>query len=362
MAFEDRSSPNTATSPGNNSNNNNVAEIQINSPNSPESSRTSPYTCTTISENRSFTSTPPMYTSDANKFEQDRSFFRITSFALSCSPKRESASPTRSNSPAGSISAESTSSFSKSPQPSPADPPTIQTLKYSIRNILQPDFGKSALTKTRKTSPKITFKPYESNCNTLKDPKPFPTAPLGSLCQTVSNIGVDSCTKGSSVSLNNCGNDLIRPKSPAETPTLPNPEDLKKDDGNVPQLWPAWVYCTRYSDRPSSGPRSRRIKKPNKPSGSGEDKRPRTAFSSAQLARLKHEFNENRYLTERRRQQLSAELGLNEAQIKIWFQNKRAKIKKSSGQKNPLALQLMAQGLYNHSTVACDEDDMPLSS
>lgn len=98
------------------------------------------------------------------------------------------------------------------------------------------------------------------------------------------------------------------------------------------------------------------------PHQQNEDKRPRTAFSSAQLARLKHEFNENRYLTERRRQQLSSELGLNEAQIKIWFQNKRAKIKKSSGQKNPLALQLMAQGLYNHSTVACDEDDMPLSS
>lgn len=53
-------------------------------------------------------------------------------------------------------------------------------------------------------------------------------------------------------------------------------------------------------------------------------------------------------MTERRRQQLSSELGLNEAQIKIWFQNKRAKIKKSSGQKNPLALQLMAQGELRH--------------
>lgn len=63
---------------------------------------------------------------------------------------------------------------------------------------------------------------------------------------------------------------------------------------------------------------------------------------------IQNEFAENRYLTERRRQQLSSELGLNEAQIKIWFQNKRAKIKKSSGQKNPLALQLMAQGELSH--------------
>lgn len=91
-------------------------------------------------------------------------------------------------------------------------------------------------------------------------------------------------------------------------------------------------------------------------SSTSDEKRPRTAFSGEQLARLKAEFAESRYLTERRRQQLSRDLGLNEAQIKIWFQNKRAKIKKSSGQKNPLALQLMAQGLYNHSTVPVDED------
>lgn len=106
-----------------------------------------------------------------------------------------------------------------------------------------------------------------------------------------------------------------------------------------------------------SGPRTRRVKRSQSgKSGSPEEKRPRTAFSAEQLARLKREFAENRYLTERRRQQLSRDLGLNEAQIKIWFQNKRAKIKKASGQKNPLALQLMAQGLYNHSTVPVDED------
>uniref|UniRef100_U3J966 Homeobox protein engrailed-like n=1 Tax=Anas platyrhynchos platyrhynchos TaxID=8840 RepID=U3J966_ANAPP len=99
------------------------------------------------------------------------------------------------------------------------------------------------------------------------------------------------------------------------------------------------------------GPRSRKPKKknPNK-----EDKRPRTAFTAEQLQRLKAEFQTNRYLTEQRRQSLAQELGLNESQIKIWFQNKRAKIKKATGSKNSLAVHLMAQGLYNHSTTAKD--------
>lgn len=77
-------------------------------------------------------------------------------------------------------------------------------------------------------------------------------------------------------------------------------------------------------------------------------KRPRTAFTSSQLNRLKVEFEKCKYLTGEKRQYLANELNLNESQIKIWFQNKRAKIKKSSGVKNTLALQLMAQGLYNH--------------
>ncbi|WKX99920.1 hypothetical protein Q1695_014637 [Nippostrongylus brasiliensis] len=109
-------------------------------------------------------------------------------------------------------------------------------------------------------------------------------------------------------------------------------------------LFPAWVFCTRYSDRPSSGPRSR---KPRKREISDEEKRPRTAFTPGQLDRLKKQFLDSRYLTEKRRQELAHELGLNESQIKIWFQNKRAKLKKVTAERPPLALQLMAHGLYS---------------
>ncbi|KAI4794846.1 hypothetical protein KUCAC02_031803, partial [Chaenocephalus aceratus] len=127
-----------------------------------------------------------------------------------------------------------------------------------------------------------------------------------------------------------------------------------QDEDSQGLLWPAWVYCTRYSDRPSSGPRTRKLKK--KKSSPKEDKRPRTAFTAEQLQRLKTEFQTNRYITEQRRQALAQELNLNESQIKIWFQNKRAKIKKATGYKNGLALQLMAQGLYNHSTTTVQEE------
>jgi len=59
-------------------------------------------------------------------------------------------------------------------------------------------------------------------------------------------------------------------------------------------------------------------------------KRSRTCFSATQLACLNDAFSVSRYLTNSRRSLLAEQLLVSELQVKIWFQNQRAKIKKSA--------------------------------
>ena len=62
-------------------------------------------------------------------------------------------------------------------------------------------------------------------------------------------------------------------------------------------------------------------------------RRRRTAFTSEQLLELEREFHAKKYLSLTERAHLAHALRLSESQVKIWFQNRRAKWKRVKGQR-----------------------------
>ena len=198
-------------------------------------------------------------------------------------------------------SPDSNSSFSS--HNSSASSASSSSLSFSIENILRPDFGSN--------------NPSTSSVSAV--------SPVKAVVKTEPEMPMDLSHTTNTPSL-----------APASLAAIP-----------------AWVFATRYSDRPSGGRAKRqggtkRKAEAKSPSSSSAEKKPRTAFNTEQIERLQREFLANQYLTEERRKNLCSELGLQEAQLKIWFQNKRAKVKKNCDQKGALAVALSQQGIYNH--------------
>ena len=173
--------------------------------------------------------------------------------------------------------------------------PQTTTLPFSVANILRPDFGRRAVINSKQQEPVFRsgairrtvtpicdyqrlYRPHEHLPGVQPLPAPKPTkkqaAPWSPVTAastpTVHNEHVEfKASARESPNPQLARNKAVSPPVPssgaASPPLSPasstvsaassNPDEkLQTNDyAKGPQLWPAWVYCTRYSDRPSSG-------------------------------------------------------------------------------------------------------------
>lgn len=121
-----------------------------------------------------------------------------------------------------------------------------QNLKFGIDNILKADFGCRITDplKRKSSKKKPAAIPRQSPSPTLKPDRTPINLTRENVARDMAGEKMETMSQKS----------LSPPAASSGTSTSgTTTSTTSSGDGKGPIVWPAWVYCTRYSDRPSSG-------------------------------------------------------------------------------------------------------------
>ncbi|KAL6098515.1 msx2 [Pungitius sinensis] len=100
------------------------------------------------------------------------------------------------------------------------------------------------------------------------------------------------------------------------------PSSPVKSEASEPEDCAPWVTSGAFSTQPLHVGPGCPLRKHK------TNRKPRTPFTTSQLLALERKFRQKQYLSIAERAEFSSSLTLTETQVKIWFQNRRAKAKR----------------------------------